>query len=402
MVYMPTQTLKLNRKKTGYYFTKWYSDQGKPHDKSFGKNRASAARKFERFRAAWLADETIRNPESAAEVLTIGKAWQLFDAHAQTYYRRADGSQTGEALNFKHAFTHVTDLFDELPAAEFTPMALKQARANMIEYDLAISTINARVRKIRAVFKWLVSEGQIAPSVWHGLQAVTALKRGRTRARATEPIAPVYADYIWQTCEKLPPTLVAMIKVQLLTGARPGEVCIMSAVEIDRSGELWIYEPGQHKTTHHGITRAILIGPQAQEVLAPYLAYAPALPMFSPGRAMQERNAAKVAAHQAKAGQYDYRQMPSYIARAQSYAPTRYADRYRPQAYGKAIADAARRAGVPHWTPNQLRHNAATAIRKAYGLKVAQVVLGHTDEKTTEIYAETDLRQAREAIAKIG
>lgn len=43
------------------------------------------------------------------------------------------------------------------------------------------------------------------------------------------------------------------------------------------------------------------------------------------------------------------------------------------------------------WSPNQLRHTAATEIRAAFGLKAAQVVLGHSNAITTEIYAEADL-----------
>ncbi|MCA9124672.1 MAG: tyrosine-type recombinase/integrase [Planctomycetaceae bacterium] len=46
------------------------------------------------------------------------------------------------------------------------------------------------------------------------------------------------------------------------------------------------------------------------------------------------------------------------------------------------------------WNPNQLRHAAATEIRKRYGLEGAQVALGHASAHVTQIYAETDNAKA--------
>lgn len=39
-----------------------------------------------------------------------------------------------------------------------------------------------------------------------------------------------------------------MVQMQLLTAARPGEVCIMRPCDIDRSGRIWVYKPKDHKT----------------------------------------------------------------------------------------------------------------------------------------------------------
>ena len=62
-----------------------------------------------------------------------------------------------------------------------------------------------------------------------------------------------------------------MIDLQLLTGARPGEMVIMRPIDIDRSGEVWVYTPLEHKTEHHGYERKILIGPKAREIVMPFL-----------------------------------------------------------------------------------------------------------------------------------
>jgi site-specific recombinase XerC len=72
------------------------------------------------------------------------------------------------------------------------------------------------------------------------------------------------------------------------------------------------------------------------------------------------------------------------------------------QAHQKSPEIPANQVIVPAWHPNQLRHNAATNLRKEHGIELARIVLGHATGFTTEIYAEADKQQAMEVIAKIG
>src|SRR5262249_8369963 len=68
---------------------------------------------------------------------------------------------------------------------------------------------------------------------------------------------------------------------------------------------------------------------------------------------------------------------------------------YTVQAYRTAIQRACAAAGVPTWSPNQLRHAKATELRRLAGLDAAAAVLGHTKIETTQIYAERDMEVAR-------
>jgi len=55
------------------------------------------------------------------------------------------------------------------------------------------------------------------------------------------------------------------------------------------------------------------------------------------------------------------------------------------------------------WSPNQLRHAAATQVRKVAGLETARAVLGHSTAGVTEqYYAEVDLEKAASVIKRIG
>jgi hypothetical protein len=49
-----------------------------------------------------------------------------------------------------------------------------------------------------------------------------------------------------------------------------------------------------------------------------------------------------------------------------------------------------------------LRHNAATTLRKQFGIEVARVILGHGSATMTEIYAEMDIDKARAVMESVG
>jgi integrase len=187
-----------------------------------------------------------------------------------------------------------------------------------------------------------------------------------------------------------------MIQLQRLTGARPGEVVIMRTCDVDTSGEVWLYAPSRHKTQHHGRVRTIFLGPRAQEVLRPWFRPDAHEYLFSPKEAMAEF----------RAGQRSRRRTPLYPSqrdRPGSDRPKRVLGvRYSTSTYQHAIGYACDRCGVPRWHPNQLRHNAATALRKLHGIEVTRIVLGHSNLTTTEVYAEADVTKAVEVVAEVG
>jgi integrase len=75
---------------------------------------------------------------------------------------------------------------------------------------------------------------------------------------------------------------------------------------------------------------------------------------------------------------------------------------YTADSYGTAVGRACKRAGVPHWSPNQLRHLFATVVRAGFGLEAAQVLLGHEKCDITQVYAERNRALATRVAAEIG
>jgi len=103
---------------------------------------------------------------------------------------------------------------------------------------------------------------------------------------------------------------------------------------------------------------------------------------------------------------------PSQVNRRKRRPERKPGDRYVKDAYNRAIPRAVDRANeerekegqekLPYWSPNQLRHSAATEIRRQSGLEAAQTVLGHARADVTQVYAERDLERAREIMRSIG
>src|SRR5262249_23386777 len=196
------------------------------------------------------------------------------------------------------------------------------------------------------------------------------------------PVEPVPEALVRAVLPHLSPQVAAMVQIQHLCGARPQEVVALRPCDVDTGGEVWLYRPRGHKTEHLGRGRVVVLGPKAQEVLRPWLDRDPGSYCFVPAEtsAWNYRRLRRRAPSTGQAEGTEVRQL--------KLGPGR---RYTRHSYRIAVQRACRRAGVPGWSPRQLRHTRATLIRQAYGLEAAKAVLGHADTKVTEIYAECDL-----------
>lgn len=390
------------------------------------RSRASRA-EYDRIIAEYLAAgrQLPMRSEEAAD-LTIVEVLARYKKYAKTYYQK-NGQPTGEWKNMEYAIRPLLRLYGRKPIREFGPLALKAVRQSMIDQGLTRQGVNARVNRIKRAFRWAVSEDLAPASLAHALDTVEGLKAGRTSAPENAPVTAVPDEVVDQTLPFLPPVVADMVRFQRLTGCRPGEVCHLRPMDVDRSGPVWCYRPASHKTEHHDVRRTIYIGPQAQNVLRPYLLRPPDAYCFSPAESEERRRAAL---HEARRTPMSCGNTPGSNRRLK--AKRRPKDRYQKDAYNRAIQRACEAAfGMPKelrnvsrkmtdserkrslnlaaewraencWTPNQLRHRAATDIRKRYGLEAAQVILGHTTADTTELYAERDEDLAARIMGAVG
>jgi integrase len=357
--------------------------------------RASRA-EYDRLVGAWLAHGR-RNPPAPdrSPGLTVNDLILRYWKFAQGHYCR-DGIPSRELDNIRDAIRHVRPLYGRSPAAEFGPLALKSVRRAMIDAGLSRTTINARVGKVRRMFKWAVGEELIPAAVCEGLRAVDGLRAGREGVRETAPVRPVPEEHVAAVLPFVSGPVRAMIELQNLTGMRPGEVMAMRGRDLDRNGPIWCYRPAHHKTQDRGFERLIALGPRAQAVLQAWLMDDPSAYLFSPAVAVAHRNAERRRGRRSP-------MTPSQARRKPKPDPKRAPrDRYDKRTYNTAIERACAKAGVPRWHPNQLRHTAATRIRRMFSLEAAQVVLGHARADVTQVYAERDSAKAQAIMAEIG
>jgi integrase len=205
---------------------------------------------------------------------------------------------------------------------------------------------------------------------------------------------------IEKTLEYLTRTVAAMVRLQRATAMRPQEVVGIRAVDIDISdSSCWVYRPRRHKTEHRDRDRTIFIGPKGQEVVNPFLSLDISGCIFSPKRSVAERIARCRASRKTPV----WESHAAHQERKRKTMPKRAPqDRYTVASYLRAIRRACVKAGIAIWHPHQIRHTAATAIRRRFGLEAAQAYLGHSELGVTQLYAAKNLNTAREVMKAIG
>jgi integrase len=386
-----------------------------------GPHNTKASRlEYDRLTSEWLANDR-GSLTGQDQDLTVTELLLRYWQHAKGYYRK-NGKQTSEVAAIKSALKPVRELYGSNPAGEFGPLALENVRKRMVAMGWCRSGVNDAISRVRRVFRWGVSKEMIPPSVSHALASLDGLRKGRSEAPERPPVEPVSDAKVEATIEHMSSVVADMVRLQRLTGMRPGEVRIVRPCDVDRSGDIWLYQPESHKTEHHGRDRVVPIGPKGQDVLLRYLARDSSMYCFRPCDSEAKRRAESRA----------NRKTPLYCdssRRRRKRKPKRAAGEcYSDNSYYHAIKRACNKA-FPHpklghimrssftdaekrelrewqaqhlWAPNRLRHTAATEIRKNHGLEAAQVILGHSQLGVTQVYAERDIAKGMEVARAIG
>jgi integrase len=360
----------------------------------YGSNESRQA--YHRLLAQWSSNAQ-QLPVSASEI-TIVELAARFLVYAADYYRKPDGVRTPETKNFKPVIQMLKDLYGHEKVCAFGPLALKTLRAEMVKKDWSRTYINKQVDRVKRIFRWGVAEEIVTSAVYQALTSVPGLKRGRCQARETMRVKPVSETDIEAVRQHVSPQVWAMIQLQVLTGSRSGEIVSMRVRDVNVTGPVWTYRPECHKTSHHGHDRIIFIGPRAQSILSVFMEGKTSDEfVFSVSEAERDRRKRR----------FEARRTPMSCGntpRLFNNMTCKRAPRgpYSQASYRRSIARACEKAKIPAWHPHQLRHNAGTEFRRAFGIEAAQLLLGHKNVSATEIYAETNLEKAISVAQRIG
>ncbi|MDA0660789.1 MAG: site-specific integrase [Planctomycetota bacterium] len=356
----------------------------------FGSHESKEA--YNRVISEWTANH--RNPIQRP-VLHDHAGYTVAEL-ALAYYQHAQVAYPKLQPRVVIAIRILTESYGEADVAAFGALALQACRKVLIDQHKSRTYCNDITAQIQRIFQWGASQELVPVRVHHLLRTVKALSKGRSEARETDGVKLVDGEVVANTLPCCPHIVADMVRFQLLTGCRPQDVCNLRAKDIDRSGDVWVYSPTQHKNEWRGKDRIIAVGPQAQTILKPYLRRDAAAYCFSPKESLELHRRCLRKARKTPV-------QPSQQMRTRKLNPAvAPGDRYTPTSYRKAVQRAAENAGVEKWAPNQLRHSVGTKVRKHFGLEAAQVVLGHARADATQIYAAKNLELAREVARRIG
>jgi integrase len=405
--------------------------QGGRHDIRLGEYGTSASRQeYARVIAQWEARGRQLPASAAADSgLSVNEVLLAYWQHVEVHYRLADGTPSSEVSNIRLALRPLKELFGHTPADDFDAPSLDLVRKKMIGNGRCRNRVNKDTARIKRVFKWAASQKMVDVRVCQQLATVEGLRAGRSTARETDPVLPVPRAVVEATVAVLSPTLADLVLLQLETGMRPGEACGLCGADLDRSGDVWLYRPGQHKGKHHGHQRVIALGPRAIAILKRHLKADPAACLFSPAHSMAEFRAGQRLRRRSRV-------QPSQRCRKKRKPRRQPRDYYTASSYANAVAAGCDKAFPPpvplrqrpgetkaawqarltedeqvelkawqkahRWHPHRLRHTRALELKRAHGLDVARAVLGHRTPVITEHYASLDLETVMEVARAIG
>jgi integrase len=406
---------------------------GGRHDVYLGKfDTEESWEEYNRVLTEWKVNgRRVPTTVAPAPELTIHQLILAYYGFAENYYVK-DGKPTSEVNTIAQAMRFLKRLYGNTAAKDFGPLALKAVRQEMIRHPitrtvkvrdpntgeekeevkllrqgLARKNINKQVGRIKRLFAWAVEEQLVPVHVHQALTCVKGLKKGKGQAREKPRVKPVPESHIEATLPHLPLVVRVMVQVQRLCGGRPQDIVEMRPVDIDMTGPVWEYRPRRYKTEHRNEEdspdreRIVFLGPKAQALLKPFLPLCVTDHFFSPRRSEAKRSEERREARKTPL-------WPSHVRKQERQravlgkrkAPPR--DHYDVASYRRAVRRACVKAGVPIWSPLQLRHCRGTEVRKQFGLEASQAVLGHAELGVTQVYAEVDRETARRVMAAIG
>jgi hypothetical protein len=189
--------------------------------------------------------------------LTVNELALAYWRFAEGYYVK-NGEPTKQLGRIKSALRPLKELYGHTPAREFGPLALKAVRERMLDMPCghcrgmgrrkkprrlnrrnghtatvckrcggsgrvswARKLINAAVGCLKRMFKWGVAEELVPATIYHGLQAVEGLKKGRSAAKETKPIRPVALKHVEAVLPLLMAPVRAMVRLEMLTACSP-------------------------------------------------------------------------------------------------------------------------------------------------------------------------------------
>ena len=355
--------------------------------------------------ARYWEEHTRQIKRHEARGITVAELCAQWVGHCREYYRKADGTATSTATNATLDVRMFREMFGAASVEELTHTDMLKLRDALVRSGVSRKTVNHRLWRVKYMLAWALDEALIPAVAKAELTQVKGVKRGRSAAPEARPVRPVTDAAITAAMAFMTPNTADMVKVHRLTGMRPCELCALRWSQIDTTRTPWVYRPPAEVNKNawrgeFGHPRVVCIGPKAREILLRHREGGDV--PFSPARSMVEyiEAHAQQSAHPLSEAEKERRRA--------FHTPRTFGEKWRRDDYAATVAKACAKAGIPRWSPNQLRHTFATEVRRNYGLEACKAVLGHTGGGgITDVYSfdaleEEMINAAKNAVENLG
>jgi hypothetical protein len=190
-----------------------------------------------------LAENAGRYPTAD---LSVAEVLLRYYRHAKEYY----GENSSGLAHVKRTIRTVKEMFGTIPVGEFGPKSLKLVVDRWVIEGITRRSVNKMLGTVKRMWRWMVGEELLAAEYYHRLQAVEGLRLGRTKAPDNPPVRPAVRADVEAALPFMPPAVAAVVRLQMLSGARCGELLVMKPADIDRSGAVFNLEKPRTATAH--------------------------------------------------------------------------------------------------------------------------------------------------------
>lgn len=329
--------------------------------------------------AEWLADfvrEMQIVPVAATAPPTVGHLATLWLEYCRATYRKLDGRPTGEVGPCQRA-AELLMPYADLAVGEFTRNHLITIRDQLISKGYSRNTVIHYMCCVVRCFKFGADREWVDSDHILRLERIPRLRGDQ--GKAPKVVRGIPRAHLFKLFRELPVAWQKVFLFHIFTAQRVETALTVTADQIDTKQIPWQYSPRQHKGIAKGLSLTILIGPRARAVIGPLMSQRSYL---FPGRFTQPRaNSVK--------GQ------PKQL-----------------WAYADTMRRACARAGIPAYTPSQVRHTAATyLVDRMVPEPIIGAIMGHhggddsmsTGSRTiTGRYAAVPRRRVEAVVEKWG
>jgi integrase/recombinase XerD len=290
-------------------------------------------------------------------------------APVQAYFDaiQASGKRT-QRVNLERASRHLGGHGLDYQWSELRSSHLAFLKGTLVGEGYAPSTINATISALRGVALWAWQLGQMSHEDYENLRLVKLVRRGEERRRPARALSFGEVSALFAACES-EQSLCSLRDACLLALLYAGGLRREEAIELELSN--------YNRRTH-----TLSVMGKGKKPRSVY---------FHPGGARRAIHA-WIRARGLAEGPLMRPVVNNKIVFRQ----------LSPTGLYMACKRRAEKAGVPHFTPHDLRRSLGTHLRdKHVDIDLIRQLLGHSDVRTTQVYLITSERQKRDASMKI-